>query len=154
MRGWVYERIVIFYSFSPLMDVDFYQQLSCTTTKPPMKIKDIITITTVAGFCFSTAIAKDDQDALRAKAKISQEAATATALAAVPNGKIKSSEIENEDNKLVWSFDISTPKSKNITEIMIDAKTGKVVSNKVETPKDQKAEAAADKAEAAGKKGW
>ena len=114
-----------------------------------MKIKNIITMTTVAGFCFSTAIAKDDQDALKAKAKISQEAATATAIAAVPNGKIKSSEIENEDNKLVWSFDISTPKSKNITEIMVDAKTGKVVSNKVETSKDQKAEAAADKAEAA-----
>ena len=118
-----------------------------------MKIKNIITMTAVAGFCFSTAIAKDDQDALKAKAKISQEAATATALAAVPNGKIKSSEIENEDKKLVWSFDIETPRSKNITEIMVDANTGKVVSNKVETPKDQKAEAVADKAEAAGKRG-
>ena len=52
-----------------------------------------------------------------------------------------------------WSFDISTPKSKNITEIMVDAKTGKVISSKVETPKDQNAESAADKAEAAGKKG-
>jgi len=119
-----------------------------------MKIKNIIAITAIAGFCFSTAIAKDDQDALKAKAKISQEVATATALAAVPNGKIKSSEIESEDNKLVWSFDISTPKSKNITEIMVDAKTGKVISSKVETPKDQNAESAADKAEAAGKKGW
>ena len=119
-----------------------------------MKIKNIITMTAVVGFCLSTLSAKDDQDALKAKAKISQEVATATALASVPNGKIKSSEIENEDNQLVWSFDIATPKSNNITEIMVDAKTGKVVSNKVETPKDQKAEAAADKAEAVGKKSW
>jgi len=119
-----------------------------------MNINHIITITAAAGFCLSTVSAKDDQNALKAKAKISQETATATALAAVPNGKIKSSEIENEDNKLVWSFDIATSKSKNITEIMVDAKTGRIVSNKVETPKDQKAEAAADKAEAAGKKGW
>jgi len=124
------------------------------TQKIPMNIKHIIVMSAVAGFCLSTVSAKDDQEALKAKAKISQEAATATALAAVPNGKIKSSEIENEDNKLVWSFDISTPKSKNITEIMVDAKTGKIVSNEVETPKDQKAEAAADKVEAAGKKSW
>ena len=136
------------------MFIGFTRENHHPSQKTPMNINHIITITAAAGFCLSTVSAKDDQHALKAKAKISQETATATALAAVPNGKIKSSEIENEDNKLVWSFDIATSKSKNITEIMVDAKTGRIVSNKVETPKDQKAEAAADKAEAAGKKGW
>ena len=39
------------------------------------------------------------------------------------------------------------PKSKNITEVQVDAKTGKIVSTQVETPEDQAKEAAADKLE-------
>ena len=37
------------------------------------------------------------------------------------------------------------PKSDNITEVQVDAITGKIVSSEVETPKDQAKEAAADK---------
>jgi hypothetical protein len=37
------------------------------------------------------------------------------------------------------------PNSTDITEVQVDAKTGKIVSTKVETPKDQAKEAAADK---------
>jgi hypothetical protein len=37
------------------------------------------------------------------------------------------------------------PKSKNIAEIQVDAKTGKIVSTQFETPRDQAKEAAADK---------
>ena len=62
-------------------------------------------------------------------------------------GKIKSSELEKEHGKLIYSFDISTPKSKSITEVQVDAKTGKIVSTQVETPEDQAKESAADKLE-------
>jgi uncharacterized membrane protein YkoI len=58
---------------------------------------------------------------------------------------VKSAEIENEKGHLVWSFDIATPHPKNITEILVDAKTGKIISNRTESPREQAKEAAADK---------
>ena len=100
----------------------------------------------ISVFSVSAAIAADSSDAaLKAQAKISQAEATTTALAQCPNGKIESAEIENEGGKLVWSFDISMPKTANITEIQVDAMTGKIVSNTVETPRDQAKEATADR---------
>jgi hypothetical protein len=89
--------------------------------------------------------AEETQAALKAQANITQREAEKTALAKIPGGKIKAAELEKEHGKLVWSFDISMPKSKNITEVQVDAKTGKIVSTEVETPKDQAKEAAADK---------
>jgi len=91
------------------------------------------------------ASAEETQAALKAQAKITQEDAEKTALAKISGGKVESSELENEHGKLIWSFDISVPNSVNIAEVQVDAKTGKVVSNKTETPKDQAKEAAADK---------
>lgn len=79
-----------------------------------------------------------------ARAKISQATARQTALAKIPTGTIKASELEEEHAMLIWSFDIATPGSNNITEIQVDAMTGKIVSNEMETPKDQAREAAAD----------
>jgi uncharacterized membrane protein YkoI len=84
---------------------------------------------------------------LQTEAKVTQAAAEKTALAKVPNGKIKSGELEREHGKLVWSFDISVPHSKNITEVQVDAKTGKITAVAIETPKDQAKEKAADKEE-------
>jgi hypothetical protein len=93
----------------------------------------------------SMASADETQAALKAQAKITQADAEKTALAKVPGGKIESSELENEHGKLIWSFDISVPNSVNIAEVQVDAKNGKIVSNKTETPKDQAKEVAADK---------
>ena len=36
--------------------------------------------------------------------------------------------LEREKGKLIWSFDISTPGAKDITEVGVDAITGEVVS--------------------------
>lgn len=74
---------------------------------------------------------------LLAKAKISHAEAEKIALAAVPNATIKESELEEEDGGLRWSFDLKTPGSKKITEIGVDAVTGKVVENKAENEKDE-----------------
>ena len=64
---------------------------------------------------------------LEAKAKISKADATRTALAKVPNSTMKSVEIEEEGGKLIWSFDLNTPDSRDITEVNVDAITGEVV---------------------------
>ena len=83
---------------------------------------------------------QNKQAKLMAEAKVSQDAAAKTALAKVPNGTIKESELEKEHGKLIWSFDVSTPDSKDITEVNVDAITGDVVSVEKETPEDQKKE--------------
>jgi uncharacterized membrane protein YkoI len=100
----------------------------------------------VAGLGLSVAVAADEsQGELKVHARITQEEATRTALAKVPNGEIKAAELEKEHGKLIWSFDISMPTSTNITEVQVDATTGKIVSTQVETPADQAKEAATDK---------
>jgi uncharacterized membrane protein YkoI len=100
----------------------------------------------ITGFSLSVAVAAEEsQAALKAQAKITIEEATTTALAKVPNGKIQAAELEKEHGKLIWSFDISMPKSRNITEVQVDARTGKIVSTQVETPENQAKEATADK---------
>ena len=88
------------------------------------------------------------QAELLAQAKISKEMAQQTALAKVPNGTVKDGELEKENGKLQWSFDLTIPDSKNIKEVAIDAITGDVIAVDTETPADQAKEAAADAAEA------
>jgi hypothetical protein len=91
--------------------------------------------------------AEPTQAALMAQATVSQADAEKTALAKVPMGTVKSAELENEHGALVWSFDIATPKSANIHEILVNAKTGKIIHTELETPKAQAKENAKDKAE-------
>jgi len=79
---------------------------------------------------------KQEQAGLQAQAKISREQAQQTALAKAP-GTVKEGELEKEKGKLIWSFDISTPDSKDITEVGVDAITGEVVSVEKETPEAQ-----------------
>ena len=79
------------------------------------------------------------RDLLR-EPRISEEQASKIALQQVKNGKIESHELETEDGKRVWSFDIETPGTKDITEVQVDANTGEVVSKKIEEPSEQKKE--------------
>ena len=96
-------------------------------------------------FCSSAAAASETSQAdLKAQAKISEAAARSTALAKVHKGKISSAELEEEHGRLIWSFDIARPGTRNITEIQVDAKTGKIVSTQVETPGKEVKEAAAE----------
>lgn len=75
-----------------------------------------------------------------APSKISAEQARASALAKVPDGKVKTEELEKEHGRLIWSFDIAKPSTPGITEVHVDAKTGKVISVKRETPGEEKKE--------------
>ncbi|MBV8485528.1 MAG: hypothetical protein JO077_21990 [Verrucomicrobia bacterium] len=46
---------------------------------------------------------------------------------------------------MIWSFDIAKARTRNITEVQVDAKTGKIVSTQTETPADQIRETKTDK---------
>ena len=103
-------------------------------------------IVSIVALSSSLALADQATQAkLHAEAKISEADARTTALATVPGGAVSSSELETEHGKLIWSFDIAQAGSKNITEVQVDAKTGKIVSSKTETPDKERQEAIAEK---------
>ena len=100
----------------------------------------------VLGFSCVTTQAADDQKSLEAQAKIDKQHAQRIELTKAPGGAVQSGELEREHGHLVWSFDISNPKSRDITEVQVDAITGKIVHVARENPARQAAEAKADKA--------
>lgn len=91
--------------------------------------------------------AEDTLAALTAEAKITEAQAKTTALSKVPHGTVKSSELEREHGRVVWSFDLSKPSEKGVTEVQVDAKSGKIISVKKETSAQETKEATAEKAE-------
>ena len=78
-------------------------------------------------------------------AKLSRAEAERVALTRAAGGTVKESELEKEHGKLVWSFDIATPGTTDITEVQVDAVTGEVVSVENETVAQQQAEKKQDK---------
>ena len=111
-----------------------------------------ITIASIVTFFASSVVASEAiPPKLQAEAKVSEADAKATALATVPTGTISSAELEKEHGKLIWSFDIAKAGSKNITEVHVDAKSGKVISSKTETARKEANEAAAEAKESPNK---
>ena len=84
---------------------------------------------------------------LQAEAKVSRVDAERAALAKVPGGTIKEGELEKEKGKLIWSFDISTPGSRDIKEVQVDAITGAVISIETESASAEAKEKKAKKEE-------
>ena len=102
-----------------------------------MKIQLILSSILAAGLLVGCETENESQ--LEAKAKISKADAQATALTKVPNGTVKDCELEREHGKLIWSFCFTTPDSRDITEVNVDAITGAIVN--VEQEKGGKYEA-------------
>jgi len=84
---------------------------------------------------------KASQAALGKEAKITMEQAQKAALAKEP-GKIQEGELEREKGRLIYSFDIKM--ADGIHEVNIDAMTGEVVEDTVESAAAEAKEKAAD----------
>ncbi len=110
-----------------------------------MTLKNIVGLivsgVSIIGIC---GCATTSENSVVARAKITKPEAQQIALAKVPNGAIKEGELEFEDGVLIWSFDIATAGTKNITEVNINAVTGKVVAMDVESPESEAREAKAE----------
>ena len=93
-----------------------------------------------------SATAKHETEAqLQAEAKIAEPAARAPALAKVPGGHVKKFELERENGKLLYSYDIATKGKGCIDEVQVDAVTGNVIGDVVhENAAKEKAEAKAE----------
>jgi uncharacterized membrane protein YkoI len=117
-----------------------------------MNIKWIVCSALATGLltgCMSEKHEHQSQEAKQAKlmadAKITRADAEKIALGKVPAGTIKEGELEKEKGKLIWSFDLTTPDSKDITEVAVDAITGDVVSVEKESAESEAKEAAGEK---------
>jgi len=88
-------------------------------------------------------------DASGQNPKVTKMKARAIALKLHP-GKVKSGELEIEHGIQIYSFDIQT--KEGVREVRIDADSGKVVEDTVESPSDEAKEKAEEKAKKAGVK--
>lgn len=112
----------------------------------------VATVVAVGSFAFTTPSSAQQNAAqavhvkgdakLKAEAKVSEADAIATVRKEVPDGEIEEAELEREDGKLVYSFDIKTPNKSGVEELEIDAMTGAVVKKEYESDKKEKAEKA------------
>ena len=91
------------------------------------------------GLAVTASDKKSGQKQLQKEAKITMKEARATALKEAP-GKVKESELEREDGKVIYSFDIQT--KEGIKEIQVDAVTGKVLKVETETAEQEAKEKA------------
>jgi uncharacterized membrane protein YkoI len=131
-------------------EIERWQLNASAVNRSNVRMKRIsmfsLTLGTVLGLtAAATFAAQPSEAALMKQAKITKAEAEQVALAKVSRGIVKSAEIEKEKGRIVWSFDIARPGTGDITEILVDAKTGKIISTQTESPSDQAKEAAADK---------
>ena len=77
--------------------------------------------------------------------RITKHRAKKIALARVRHGAIKCVELQKENGVLIWSVDIAQPPQKDLTDVWVDATTGKITAVEVETPITEKKEVAEDK---------
>jgi uncharacterized membrane protein YkoI len=82
--------------------------------------------------------------AIRDSARIDSTTARRSALAKVPGGRVLKGELENENGRLVYSFDIKRGTQPGIEEVQVDARNGAVVSLEHESPSAEAAEAKQD----------
>jgi uncharacterized membrane protein YkoI len=82
---------------------------------------------------------------LARQAKISEDSAAAIAQSKVPGGQIQAVELERENGKLQYSYDIKVPGKSGIEEVNVNAMDGSVLGVEHESPATERKEAAAEK---------
>lgn len=83
---------------------------------------------------------------LLAKAKVSLIQALATARLKVPGSRPVSEELEQENGKLIYTFDLVAPGASRVTEVNVDALDGSLVAMHQESASTEKQEKKEDKA--------
>ncbi len=84
---------------------------------------------------------KEESPGLTAGAKVDPAVARRTALAKFPEGKIVKEEIEQENGKLVYSFDVKNGTQPGVEEVLVNAVDGSIVSVEHEDAAKEAAEA-------------
>ena len=90
--------------------------------------------------------AQQSETELFKQARVTKHQAKQIALAKVKRGAIKCVALEKENGVLIWSVDIAQPPKKGLTDVWVDATTGKITAIEIETPITEKKEVAEQKA--------
>jgi uncharacterized membrane protein YkoI len=90
--------------------------------------------------------AQQSEAELLKQARVTKHQAKEIALARVKGGTIKSVELEKENGMLIWSIDVAQLGRKDITDVWVDATSGKITAVEVETPAVEMKEVAEHKA--------
>ena len=67
-------------------------------------------------------------DSLIAKVRVSEDSARAIALRRVPGGTVQALELEREGGRLIYSWDIKVAGKPGITEVHVNALTGRILA--------------------------
>ena len=94
---------------------------------------------------FSLSAQQSEAELLK-QVRLTKHDAKKIALTKIKRGTIKCVHLEKENGVLIWSVDIAQPAKKDLTDIWVDATTGKITSVTVETPIYEKEEVAEEKA--------
>ena len=89
--------------------------------------------------------AQENKAELLKQARVTKHQAKRIALAKVKHGTIKRADLEMANGVLIWSVDVTQPGEKDLTDVWIDATTGKMIAVNVETPTFERKEVAENK---------
>jgi uncharacterized membrane protein YkoI len=90
--------------------------------------------------------AQQSEAELLKQARVTKHQAKKIALARVSGGAIKCVELQKENGVLIWSVDVAQPPNTNLTDVWVDATTGKIAAVELETPMTEMKEMAEQKA--------
>ncbi len=104
----------------------------------------VVGVVATAAFARQAAL-QEEQAGLLARVKVSPESARQTVLSQFPGASITESELEEEDGRLIYSFDLVVGGKKE--EVEIDAITGQVLPPDAEDEDDDEESDDDDRAE-------
>jgi len=114
----------------------------------PMKpiARSVIALAVTTSWITFNLWAQQSETELLKQARVTKHQAKKVALAKVKRGAIKCVALEKENGVLIWSVDIVQPLKKDLTDVWVDATTGKITAIEIETPITEKKEVAEQKA--------
>jgi len=89
----------------------------------------IIAVAFVAGCASLNLWAQENEGKLFEQAAQTKHQAKQIALAKVKGGKIKCVELKNVNGALIWSVDVMQSGKKDLTDVWVDARTGKITAS-------------------------
>lgn len=108
--------------------------------------RSVIALALAASWTPFNLLAQQSETDLLKQAHVTKQQAKRIALAKVKSGSIKCVELEKENGLLIWSVDIAQSRKKDLTDIWVDATTGKIAAIQIEPPIIEKEEVAEHKA--------
>ncbi len=93
---------------------------------------------------FAAALAACGPGARPPQDVVPETTARSTALARVPGARVRSHELEYEDGRWIYSYDLEVPGQDGIQEVQVDAVTGEVVSQEHEDAAAEQEEAGSE----------